>query len=225
MKSQPNESLHTSGQLTLVGAGPGDPDLITLAGVKALQTADVVIYDRLVSPALLEYAPQAEHIYAGKQAGHSHEHIQQCIGALIAQHAGCGQHVVRLKGGDPMIFGRGAEEIELARQHGFVLRIIPGITATLGAAASLQFSLTERFVASSVALVTGCDADGPDGPPKADWEGLAWSADTLVIYMGRRHLQRIAQAPYKRRAPGQPAGGHRHASHLPRAGSGVDHTG
>jgi uroporphyrin-III C-methyltransferase len=181
------------GQITLVGAGPGDPELITLAGQRALAEADVVIYDRLVNPALLEHAPRADRIYIGKRPGESHEASQGRIDTLMLAAAREGKRVVRLKGGDPFVFGRGGEEVLAARREGVGVRVVPGVTAALGAAAAIQLPLTHRNAASSVAFVTGCSAS--EAPrPQVDWKALAKAVDTLVLYMGVRHLGAIARA-------------------------------
>lgn len=179
------------GRITLVGAGPGDPVLITLAGLRALQSADLVIYDRLVNPVLLEHAPQAEHLYIGKRPGEPHEATQGRINETMVREALAGRHVVRLKGGDPFIFGRGGEEMLAARGAGIEVRAIPGVTAALGAASGAGLPLTHRNIAGSVAFITGCPAS--ERPrPHADWRRLAGTVDTLVLYMGVRHLAQIA---------------------------------
>jgi uroporphyrin-III C-methyltransferase len=179
------------GRVTLVGAGPGDPDWITLAGVRALADADLVIYDRLVNPALLEHAAQADCVYVGKKPGEAHGATQDRINALMLEAARAGKHVVRLKGGDPFVFGRGGEEVLAARREGIVVRVVPGITAALGAAAATTLPLTHRHLASSVAFITGCPASDPPRP-RVDWRALARAVDTLVLYMGVRHLSAIA---------------------------------
>lgn len=183
---------HLRGEITLVGAGPGDPELITLAGVRALAEADMVIYDRLVHPDLLNHAAKGELIYAGKTPGEPHAATQRWIIEQMIEHASRGKRVVRLKGGDPSVFGRGGEETEAARAAGIPVRVIPGVTACLGAVAQAGFPLTHRGMASSVAMVTGCPA--ADDPMQApDWQALARSVDTIVIYMGVRRLPRIAR--------------------------------
>jgi uroporphyrin-III C-methyltransferase/precorrin-2 dehydrogenase/sirohydrochlorin ferrochelatase len=188
------------GSLTLVGAGPGDPELLTLAGARALAEADVVIYDRLVHPALLAHAPRARHVLMGKEPGERHACAQARINESIVWEASQGRRVVRLKGGDPLIFGRGGEELALAREHGIACRVIPGVTAALGAAAASGIPLTRRDVASSVAFVTGCGAGHGTGGAQldadadaVDWAALAHAVDTIVIYMGAARIQRIAR--------------------------------
>ena len=180
------------GSITLVGAGPGDPELLTLAGARALAEAEVVIYDRLVNPALLAHAPQAEAIYLGKDAGNTHHVTQELIHTTMVEAARAGKRVVRLKGGDPYIFGRGGEEVMAAREAGVPCRVIPGVTAALGAGAAAGIPLTHRDVARSVAFVTGCTSDF--GHCATDWKALAKAVDTIVIYMGARHLNLIAAA-------------------------------
>ncbi|MCW5729812.1 MAG: siroheme synthase CysG [Alphaproteobacteria bacterium] len=178
------------GTIMIVGAGPGDPDLLTLRALQLMQSADVVLHDELVSREVLARVRRdAERIHVGKQAGRSGM-TQEEINALLVREARRGRRVLRLKGGDPFIFGRGGEEVEHARRHGFEPVIVPGITAALGAAAATGLPLTHRHVASGVALVTGHDKDGEAG---ADWEVLARSGQTIVVYMGRRHAARIAE--------------------------------
>lgn len=199
------------GSITLVGAGPGDPELITLAGARALAEADVVIYDRLVNPALLQHAPQAEAIYLGKDQGNAHHVTQELIQRTMVEAAQRGQRVVRLKGGDPYVFGRGGEEVLAAREAGVVCRVIPGVTAALGAGAAAGIPLTHRDVARSVAFVTGCTSDFEH--TATDWRALARAVDTIVIYMGVRHLNKIAAALIEGgRAADEPVAAVRHAT-------------
>ncbi len=201
--AEPPANGRAGGRLTLVGAGPGDPDLITVAGRDALRAADVVIYDRLVHPELLRHAPaSAVRVYLGKRPGEPHQPTQDRIHDLIVEHGRAGRHVVRLKGGDPMLFGRGGEELEVAARAGIPARVIPGVTAALGAAAAARLPLTHRELASSVAFVTGCGA-AHRGDPGVDWAALARAVDTIVIYMGVEHLTGIAAALV---AAGRPAG-------------------
>jgi uroporphyrin-III C-methyltransferase len=181
------------GTIMLVGAGPGDPELLTLAGLKALREAEVVIFDRLVNPELLAHAPpEAERIDAGKTPGLTHAMAQERINRIMIERARAGRRVVRLKGGDPLIFGRGGEELQAARAAGIPVRVIPGVTAAQGAAAALQIPLTHRAAAASVAFVTGCGAGGEE-PAGVNWQALATRVDTLVVYMGARRLAAIAQ--------------------------------
>ncbi|MFQ5614077.1 MAG: uroporphyrinogen-III C-methyltransferase [Anaerolineae bacterium] len=165
----------------LVGAGPGDPDLITLRGLECLRRAEVIIYDRLVDPRLLDYAtPSAERIYAGKSAGH-HSLAQEAINALLLEKAGRGKIVVRLKGGDPFVLGRGGEEAMALREAGIPFEVVPGVTSAVAAPACAGIPVTHRGLASSFAVVTGHRRSGvEDGqspiPPLP-------KADTLVVLM------------------------------------------
>jgi len=184
-----NDSLR-SGIVHLVGAGPGSPDLLTVRAVQVMQRADVVVYDRLVGPQILDQARRdAERIYVGKAAGH-HSLPQAEINALLASLAGQGKRVVRLKGGDPFIFGRGGEELDYLRKCNIAVEVVPGITAALGCAASVGLSLTHRDHAQALTLVT---AEGRDGEPEIDWSALAKPNQTLAIYMGVGAAGRIAQ--------------------------------
>lgn len=177
-----------SGVVYLVGAGPGDPDLITVAGLKALRRADVVLYDRLVNPALLEHIPaHAERVFVGKTAQH-HAFKQSEINTLLIEYARDGKTVVRLKGGDPFIFGRGGEEAEACALAGIEWHVIPGITSALAVPASVSIPLTHRDMASSFAVVTGHRAD--ETAERLDWSALA-RIDTLVILMGVENLAQI----------------------------------
>lgn len=178
------------GFVSLVGAGPGDPDLITVKAVRRLQEADVVIYDYLANAALLDHCrAEAERIYVGKQAKR-HTLSQDEINALLVEH-GRSKKVVRLKGGDPYIFGRGGEEAEVLQQAGIAWEVIPGITAGVAAAAYAGIPVTHRNVASSVAFITG--HEDPTKPETAiDWTHLATGVDTLVFYMGVGNLPEIA---------------------------------
>ncbi len=170
-----------AGRVYIVGAGPGDPDLLTLRAFRLLQQADVIVYDRLVGPEILDYARRdAERIYVGKAKG-AHSKSQAWINNALAQHAHDGKTVVRLKGGDPFVFGRGGEELAYLRKRGIDAEVIPGITAATGCAAAAGIPLTERGIASGVTFVTG---HGADGDADIDWPGLAQSRNTLVVYMG-----------------------------------------
>lgn len=182
------------GTLTLVGAGPGDPDLITVAGLKALTQADLVVYDRLVSQKLLEQAANADLLYVGKETGEDHERNQRRIEGVMLEAARAGKSVVRLKGGDPLIFGRLGEEIEAVRKAGIDVTIIPGITSATAAAASMQMPLTHRELASSVAFVTGTSADESNDTLIKRIERLSTAADTVVIYMGMHHCPVLVKA-------------------------------
>jgi uroporphyrinogen III methyltransferase/synthase len=181
----------THGFVSLVGAGPGDPDLITVKGVQRLQQADVVVYDYLANAELLGYCrPDAERIYVGKQANR-HTLTQDAINALLVDHGRAGKRVVRLKGGDPYIFGRGGEEAESLTAAGIAWEVVPGISAGVAAPAYAGIPVTHREVASSVAFITG--HEDPTKPETAlNWRTLATAVDTLVFYMGVGNLPEIA---------------------------------
>ena len=181
----------STGRVTLVGAGPGDAELLTLKAVRALQAADVILFDDLVSDEVLELARrEAKRMLVGKR-GRRESCAQADINALMVKLARQGRHVVRLKSGDPMIFGRAGEEIEQLAAHGIPVDVVPGITAALAAAASLGVSLTHRDHAHSVRFVTGHARNG-ELPGDIDWRGLADPATTLVFYMGGRTAPAIA---------------------------------
>jgi uroporphyrin-III C-methyltransferase len=170
--------------VTLVGAGPGGPELITVAGARALAVADVVVYDRLADPALLDLAPvAAERIPAGKAKGTGAS--QDDINRLLVDRASGGSHVVRLKGGDPMLFGRGGEELDAVTRAEIPVTVIPGVSAALGAPALAGIPVTLRGEAASVTVVSGHRAaDGSDdGYDGYDWDALARSASTIVVLM------------------------------------------
>jgi len=178
------------GRVVLVGAGPGDPELITLKAARVLGRADVVVYDHLVSPAVLEYAPQtAARVYVGKERDR-HTLPQQEINHLLVALARAGKHVVRLKGGDPFVFGRGGEEMQALAQEGIHCEVIPGITAACGIAAATGVPLTHRDYAHGCVFVTG---HLRDGSMDLDWDALARPRQTIVIYMGLRGLAVVAQ--------------------------------
>jgi uroporphyrinogen III methyltransferase / synthase len=181
-----------SGTVYIVGAGPGDSGLITVRGVEALQRADLVVYDYLANPELLDICPPAcERIYVGKMAG-QHSLPQEEINKLLAERALKGETVVRLKGGDPFIFGRGGEEaLELVRR-GVPFVVVPGITAAISAAAYAGIPLTHRGMASSAVLVTGHE-DPSKAEGDVDWERLAAGAETLAVYMGVKNLPVIVE--------------------------------
>jgi uroporphyrin-III C-methyltransferase len=178
-----------SGKVYLVGAGPGDPDLLTWKGKKCLERANVVFYDRLVGEELLEYAPaNAELICVGKRPG-KHCPNQTTIEALLIERARQGKRVVRLKGGDPFVFGRGAEEAQALRRAGIRYEIVPGVSSAVAVPAYAGIPLTHRAYASSVAIVTGHNASSNHDQIK--WSELARSVDTLVILMGVHNLREI----------------------------------
>ncbi|WP_306152594.1 uroporphyrinogen-III C-methyltransferase [Roseovarius sp. MMSF_3281] len=180
------------GWVWLCGAGPGDPGLLTLHAVNALRQADVVIYDALVQEAILDWAPQAEHIYAGKRGGKPSAN-QRDISLRLVDLAGEGKRVLRLKGGDPFVFGRGGEEAQTLVQHSVPVRIIPGISAGIGGLAYAGIPVTHRDVNQSVTFVTGHDQSG-ETPSSLDWASIARGSQVIVIYMGMKHVERIAGA-------------------------------
>jgi len=168
------------GRVILVGAGPGDPGLLTIRAVEALKSADVIVHDGLIDPRVLDYArPETQRISVAKQRDR-HTMPQDAINALIVAHVKAGSIVVRLKGGDPFIFGRGGEEVEAVRSAGLPVEVIPGVSAALGAAAESMLPLTHRDWSSAVSFVAG-QCKGLAGQ---DWSGLAGKGRTLVIYMG-----------------------------------------
>ncbi|MBV9538282.1 MAG: uroporphyrinogen-III C-methyltransferase [Acidisphaera sp.] len=182
----------TTGHVVLVGAGPGDPELLTLRAVLALKRADVVLYDALIDPAVLDFAPRdARRIDVGKRRGR-HRFHQDAINALIVTYARRGATVVRLKGGDPMIFGRANEELATLRAAGIAVEVIPGVTAACAAAAALLASLTHRVEARSLHFITGHGADG--ALPAHDWAALARAGGTIAAYMSTRTLPELAAA-------------------------------
>lgn len=175
------------GKVFLVGAGPGDPDLITVKALKCIQQADVIMYDRLVNKTLLQYAANtAELIYCGKQP-HYHAMKQETINHFLVKNARLGKTVVRLKGGDPFIFGRGGEEALALAEQGISYEVVPGITAGIAAPAYAGIPVTHRDISSSFAIVTGHMQAGKSDT--IQWESLAKGIDTLAIYMG------VAQLP------------------------------
>ena len=182
-------TTQATGRVALVGAGPGDAELITLKGARLLQTAEVVIYDNLVSAGILELiSPTAERIFVGKMAG-NHTMPQDDICQLLVDKALEGKFVVRLKGGDPFVFGRGGEEMDVLLAAGVPVEIVPGVTAALGAAASFGFPLTHRDHAQSCVFVTG---HLKDHTVELNWPALAQPNQTIVIYMGITGLDTIS---------------------------------
>jgi uroporphyrinogen III methyltransferase/synthase len=188
MPSMP--SARRAGLVVLVGAGPGEESLLTLAAVQWLSLADTIVYDRLVNAAVLRRCRKdALRVYVGKTPG-KEGHDQASINRLLVQRARAGELVVRLKGGDPFIFGRGGEEASALVEAGVPYRVVPGITAALAAGAYAGMPLTDRRVASTVALVTGQEDTGkPES--NIDWRALA-GIDTVVMYMGSRNLGQLA---------------------------------
>lgn len=189
------------GKVYLVGAGPGDPELITLKGKRLLEEAEVVIYDRLVGHEVLGYAnPAAEKIFVGKEDS-CHTLPQEEINRLIADKAMEGKKVVRLKGGDPYIFGRGGEEAHLLFDEGIPFEVVPGVTAASGVAAYAGMPLTDRRHASAVTFVTGHKRVGSE-MEEVNWKALADLDNTLVFYMGVKNLGTITENLLKNGQPG-----------------------
>src|SRR3984885_13001546 len=191
-----------AGEVTLVGAGPGDPELLTLKALRALQDADVILHDRLVSAQVLDMARRdAERICVGKAAGNVGS-TQEEINQLLVEHARQGKRVVRLKGGDAFIFGRGGEELEALRSAQIGYSVIPGVTAAIGAAAYAGIPLTHRDFAHSVTFVTGhANQDGRE----PDWAALAKPGNTAVFYMGLARIEHIAAQLTRHGAAGSTA--------------------
>ena len=177
------------GKVYLVGAGPGDPGLLTVRGLELLRKAEVVVYDRLVNPVLLEYvAPEATRIFAGKLMG-SHSLSQEEINRSLINHARRGKQVIRLKGGDPFVFGRGGEEAEVLAEAGIPFEIVPGVSSAVAVPAYAGIPLTHRRLSSSFAVITGHECSKAE--PSVDWGRLATAVDTLVVLMGLKNLPRI----------------------------------
>ncbi len=181
--------MSNAGKIYLVGAGPGDPELLTLRAARLIEAASIIVHDGLVDPAILAMArPKAELISVAKRRS-KHTLPQDEINALLVREARAGRDVVRLKGGDPLIFGRGGEEAEAAQAAGIEVEIVPGISAANGAAAAAQIALTHREASSIVSFVAGqCK-----GLTEQDWSGLAGKGRTLVIYMGVKTAPQIAE--------------------------------
>ena len=176
------------GKIFLVGAGPGDPDLLTLRAVKALQQADVILLDDLVNRAVLEHCPQARIVEVGKRGG-CKSTPQRFINRMMVALAEQGQTVVRLKGGDPFLFGRGGEEMLALRAEGIAVEVIPGITSGIAVPAGIGIPVTHREFTHGVTFITGHTQDG-DIP---NWKALAEGGTTLVIYMGMKHVGTMVQ--------------------------------
>lgn len=176
----------------LVGAGPGDPRLITVRGRDLIALAEVIVHDELANRALLDWAqPQAEIVYVGKRAGH-HYAQQVEINRILVAHARTGRLVVRLKGGDPLVFGRGGEEAQALREAGIPFEIVPGVTAAVGVAASTAIPLTHRGVSSAVLFVTGHECAEKSGTA-VDWDAVARVKCTMVVYMGLKAARTIVE--------------------------------
>ena len=180
------------GTVYLVGAGPGDPKLLTVYGLECIQKSDVIAYDRLVNPKLLEYAKDtAELIFCGKLPG-KHHLIQDEIHTLLVNKAMEGKTVTRLKGGDPFVFGRGGEEAEVLAKHGIPYEVVPGVTAGIAASAYAGIPVTHRDFATSFAIVTG-HGRADKGADHLNWPALATGIDTIAFYMGVGNLAYICQ--------------------------------
>jgi uroporphyrin-III C-methyltransferase len=181
--------MENTGTVYLVGAGPGDPDLLTLRAARLVERAQLVVHDGLVDPAILALAPASATLISVAKSRSKHTMPQESINALLVREAQTGRDVVRLKGGDPFVFGRGGEEMEACRAAGIRVEIVPGISAANGAAAAAGIPLTHRDSASIVSFVAGqCK-----GLKDQDWAGLAGKGRTLVIYMGVKTAPQIAE--------------------------------
>ncbi len=181
------------GRVSLVGAGPGDPGLLTVRALERLREAEVVVYDRLLNPELLDEAPaEALRIFAGKRVG-SHCLPQAAINALLVHHASAGRFVVRLKGGDPFVFGRGGEEALALAKAGIPFEVVPGVSSAIAVPAYAGIPVTHRGGASSFAVLTGHE-DPSKGGDATDWKKLATAVDTLVILMAVGSFPRIVGA-------------------------------
>lgn len=181
-----------SGTVYLVGAGPGDPKLITMRAVELIKSADVVLYDRLVSKKIISMIPKkAKKFYVGREVGDDYKH-QDSTNQMMVKYAKSHRHIVRLKGGDPFIFGRGGEEAEYLRRHKIRFEIIPGITSGMGSAVYCGIPLTHRKYSSSVAFVTGHE-DPQKSKERVKWRLLAKSTETIVIMMGLSRIGVISR--------------------------------
>ncbi len=184
----------TRGKVYLVGAGPGDPGLLTVRGREVLRKAEVVLYDGLVGRRVLRWIPRgARRLRVAKGPRHRDRFQQSSISEIMLREAMSGRRVVRLKGGDALLFSRGGEEAETLRARGIPYEVVPGVTSALAGPAFAGIPLTERGVASSVAIVTGRESEVPHHRP-VDWQGLSRSADSLVVLMGVANLAQIARA-------------------------------
>jgi len=204
-KRLPHMPVFEPGWVWLAGAGPGDPGLLTLLTLHALQFADVVVYDALVGDGILELAgDNAELIYAGKRGGKPSPK-QRDISLRLIDFSRAGKRVLRLKGGDPFVFGRGGEEALALVEAGIDFRIIPGVSAGIGGLAYAGIPLTHRDTNSAVTFVTGHNASGVV-PDNIDWKAVAKGSDTIVVYMPLKHIERISEMLINAgRAPDEPA--------------------
>ncbi|MEL7221157.1 MAG: uroporphyrinogen-III C-methyltransferase [Bacteroidota bacterium] len=202
IEGQRNYKIHHDARISLVGAGPGDPELITLKALNALKGADVILYDSLANPALLDHNPNAKRVFVGKRKGwqrYSQEEINDLL-LYFAQHP---WHIVRLKGGDPMIFGRAMEELITARKYGIPIKVVPGVSAYSGMSAQLQVPLTERGISKSFWVVTGTNKKGQ---LTKDIALAAQSTANVVVYMGISQLERIVSLFALHQPPDYPIG-------------------
>lgn len=199
MNTHPLSGDAACGRVYLIGAGPGDPELLTLKAVRLLEHADVIVYDNLVSSGVLEFAsPTAQRIYAGKRRN-EHTMRQEQINALLVQLARAGKQVVRLKGGDPFVFGRGGEEMQELAAHGVDFEVVPGVTAACGVASYAGIPLTHRDHAQVAMFVTGHLKEG--SVADLDWDALVRPNQTVVIYMGLSALPDICRQLMAHGAP------------------------
>ena len=190
-RGEPTDISMPKGKVTLVGAGPGDAELLTIKAFRALQAADVILFDKLVSDEVLDLARrEAKRMLVGKRGGQP-SCRQDDINALMVKLAKQGKHVVRLKSGDPMIFGRAGEEISILEAEGILVDVVPGITSALAAAARLGVSLTHRDYAQSVKFVTAHSRKGE--LPELDWKSFAGTKSTLMIYMGAKTAPKLSK--------------------------------
>ncbi|MEW6593917.1 MAG: uroporphyrinogen-III C-methyltransferase [Thermodesulfobacteriota bacterium] len=193
MKKKTHDTTQRPGKVYLVGAGPGDPELITVKGMKLLQRAEVVVYDYLAGKKLLKHVPKgAELVYVGKMGGIHHAHTQEEINQMLVDFARAGKQVVRLKGGDPFIFGRGGEEIEVLVEHGIAYEVVPGVTSATAAATYAGVPITHRKHTTSVAFITGHE-DPTKAASTIAWDKISTGIGTLVFYMGIKNLPIITE--------------------------------